>query len=82
VTAIAFTVTVDASSLEQLVQQLVGDAAGASSLSAKVDAIATAPNANAKAGTLNAFDNELDAQTDKTISATDAALLKQLAAAL
>jgi hypothetical protein len=80
--SVAFTVTVDASSLAQLVQQLVGDAAGASSLSAKVDAIATAPNANAKAGTLNAFDHELDAQTGKTISATDAALLKQLAAAL
>jgi hypothetical protein len=37
---------------------------------------------DAKAGTLSAFDNELDAQTGKTISATDAALLKQLAAAL
>ena len=80
--SVAFTIIVDASSLEQLLQQIVDDSGVASSLSAKVDAIATAPNANAKAGKLKAFDNEVDAQTGKSISADVAAMLKQLAASL
>jgi hypothetical protein len=66
-----FEVIVTPASLETLIGELVGDSGIANSLIAKI-----------KAGTLAAFDHEVDAQTGKKISASDAALLKQLAAAL
>jgi len=66
-----FEVIVTPSSLETLIGQLVGDSGVANSLVAKI-----------KAGNVAAFDHEVDAQTGKKISAADAALLKQLAAAL
>jgi len=53
-----------------------------SSLVAKIDSVATAPNANAKSNKVAAFDNEIDAQTGKSITADQATLLKQLIAAL
>jgi hypothetical protein len=80
--SVTFTVIATASSLEALIGQLVSDQTIVSSLVAKVDSIASAPNANAKAGKVAAFDNQIDAQTGKSISADQAALLKQLAAAL
>ena len=64
-------VIVTPASLETLVDQLVGDHGIANSLVAKL-----------QARNVKAFDNEVDAQTGKKISAADAALLKQLAAAL
>jgi len=80
--SITFTVTATASALEALIGQLVSDQTVASSLVAKVDSVATAPNANAKSNKVAAFDNEIDAQTGKSISADQATLLKQLIAAL
>ena len=80
--SVTFTVEVTASSLETLIDRLVGDQSIAGALVAKVDAVVSAPNANAKAGKVAAFDNQVDAQTGKTISADDAALLEQLVAAL
>jgi len=68
--------------LEALIRQLVPDNGVAASLVAKVESIASAPNAQAKAGKLGAFDNEVDAQAGKAISPANAALLKQFAAAL
>ena len=67
----AFDVIVTPASLETLIGQLVADNGVANSLVAKIDA-----------GSVAAFDHEVDAQTGKKISAADAALLKQLAAAL
>jgi hypothetical protein len=66
-----FDVVVTPASLENVVRLLVADHGIASSLLAKIDA-----------GNVAAFDHEVDAQTGKKISAADAALLKQLAAAL
>lgn len=66
-----FDVTVTPASLETLVSRLVGDHGIANSLVAKL-----------QTGNVKAFDNEVDAQTGKKISAADAALLEQLAAAL
>lgn len=80
--SITFTVTATASALEVLIGRLVSDQTVVSSLVAKVDSVATAPNANAKDNKVAAFDNEIDAQTGKSISADQAALLKQLIAAL
>jgi hypothetical protein len=80
--SVTFTVTATASALEALIGQLVSDKTVVSSLVAKVDSVATASNANAKAGKVAAFDNEIDAQTGKSITADQAALLKQLIAAL
>lgn len=63
---------------------LVGDAVTtiAQSLTAKLNGICSAPNANAKNGKLGAFNHEVDAQTDKALTTINAALLKQFAAAL
>ena len=80
--SVSFTVVVTPTSLEALIGQLVTDAGVAAGLEAKAAAIASAPNANAKAGKLKAFDNQVDAQVGKSITAEQAALLKQLAAAL
>ena len=59
-----------------------GDAGGANGLIAKVNEIASAPNANAKAGVLTAFGNQIDAKVGKSLTPAQAALLKQLALSL
>jgi len=51
----------------------------ASPICAQVASIASAPNANAKAGKLQAFDNFLTAQTGRSVSADLATLLRRLA---
>jgi hypothetical protein len=79
----SFTVVVTAASLDNLILRFFGgDRNGANGLISKVDAIVTAPNANAKNGKLGAFDNQVDAKIGKPLTAAQATLLKQLAAAL
>ena len=79
----SFTVIVTAASLDALIRRFFGgDQNGANGLIAKVNAIINAPNANAKSGKLGAFDNQVDAKTGKPLTIEQAALLKQLAAAL
>ncbi|HZU75565.1 MAG TPA: IPT/TIG domain-containing protein [Dehalococcoidia bacterium] len=73
---------VTAASLKALIAQMVKDPDEAGSLEAKVDSVAQAPNANAKAGKLAAFANEVHAQTGATLSAGQASLLILLAQAL
>jgi hypothetical protein len=78
-----FTVKVTEASLDSLIGRFFGsNQTGANGLIAKVHAIVTAPNANAKQGKLNAFDSQVDAKTGDPLTAAQAALLKQLAAAL
>ncbi len=81
----SFTVTVDATSLCALVQQFSTKAGIANSLCAKLNAAAAAAargQANAKANIIGAFDNEVAAQSGKALTAAQATLLTQLAAAL
>jgi Tol biopolymer transport system component len=79
----SFTVIVTEASLDNLIRQFFGsDQTGSNGLIAKVNAIVTAPNAHAKKGKLGAFDNQVDAKTGNPLTAAQAALLKQLAAAL
>ena len=56
--------------------------ATAGGLIASAQEIASAPNANAKAGKLNAFYNKVDAQIGKKLTAAQADTLKRLAGSL
>ncbi len=78
----SFTVTVNATSINRVIDQLVTNQSVAASLKDHAQAIAAAPNANAKAGKLNAFINAVNAQTGKSITPTNAAILITLAKAL
>jgi hypothetical protein len=72
-------------SLVVLVADFVTDPAVAQGLTDKLNAIATAiaqGNANAKAGAVGAFINQINAQTGKGISPAQAAILIQLVSAL
>jgi hypothetical protein len=80
--SVSFTVTVSCNAVKSLIGQWVSNAGIASSLSAKVDTICAAPNANAKSGKLGAFVNEVAAQTGKTLTKEHADLLDQYAGAL
>jgi len=80
--SVSFTVTVNPASLKALVSGFSTSSSVASALGAKIDAISAAPNANAKAGKLGAFNNELSAQTGKALTQAQAALLGQLGAAI
>ena len=75
----SFTVLVNAGGLDGLIGQLVTNPGVASSLQSQIGSIASAPNANAKAGKFNAFTNLVNAQTGKALNATQAALLTRLA---
>jgi hypothetical protein len=78
-----FSVTVTEASLDILLRQFFGsDQTGSNGLIAKVHDIVTAPNANAKRGDLRQFNDQVDAKTGNPLTAAQAALLKQLAAAL
>jgi hypothetical protein len=77
-----FTVTVTPASLGQLVNAWVTNAGVASGLNAKLSAIASAPNASAKAGQVGAFINQVNGQIGKTITAAQAAILIQMVQAL
>ncbi|HVC88946.1 MAG TPA: HYR domain-containing protein [Gaiellaceae bacterium] len=81
----SFTVTVDANSLCALVQQFSTKAGIANSLCVKLQAAAAAAargQAKTEANDLNAFDNEVAAQSGKALTADQATLLAQFAAAL
>ena len=58
------------------------DAAVASGLNAKLIAAESASNANAQAGHVGAFENQVAAQTGKALTAQQAAVLLQLVQAL
>lgn len=81
-TSTSFTVTVSATALNKVIGRLVTNPSVAASLQEHVNAIASAPNANAKAGKLNAFINAVNAQTGKSITSANAAILIALAKAL
>jgi hypothetical protein len=78
----SFTVGVTFSDLEALVSMFSTDAGVANGLNAKLSAAANAPNANAKAGQLGAFENQVNAQTGKALTAAQAATLLRLIGAL
>jgi hypothetical protein len=81
----SFTVTVDPTSLTTLVGQLSTNAGVASGLDAKLTAIADAISRGqdkTKTNLVNAFGNQVDAQTGKAFTSEQAKLLKSLAAAL
>jgi hypothetical protein len=80
--SVSFTVGVTCSSLKALIGSWVTDPDVASSLQSKIDALCAATTPTAKRGKLGAFDNEVDAQTGKSITADRSVLLKQLAATL
>ena len=68
-----------------VVSQFVTDPGVAQGLTAKLNAIASAlaqGNENAKAGIVGAFINQVRAQTGKSITAEDAAILIRLVSAL
>jgi len=77
-----FTVTVNATSIDAVIARLVSDPTVAASLQDQANAIASAPNANAKDGKLNAFVNHVNAQTGKAITTENAAILITLATGL
>ncbi|HUP90547.1 MAG TPA: hypothetical protein VM100_14405, partial [Longimicrobiales bacterium] len=81
----SFTVTVSNETLCTLTRSLVTKTGTANSLCAKLDAAAASAargNTNASQNQLNAFINEVSAQTDKSITAANAAILTTLAKAL
>jgi hypothetical protein len=69
-------------SLKALVDQLSTSPGVADGLGSKLDAIAVAPNAHAKAGIVGAFINQVNAQTGKALTADQAATLITLVQAL
>src|SRR5581483_2747721 len=80
-----FTVTVDASSLCGLVQQWAKNGGIANSLCVKLNAAAAAEargQTKTKQNNIDAFDNEVSAQSGKGFTAAQAKLLVQFAAAL
>jgi len=80
--SVNFTVEVTTGSLATLVPVLVPDAGVANALVAKLDAVAAARNATARAGQIQAFVNEVEAQAGKKISTPNAATLIRLARSL
>ena len=80
-TAISFTVVVNATSLQGLTSQFVTDSGIASALNAKLAGVASS-NANAKAGKIQAFVNQVKAQSGKSLTAQQANILINLAQSL
>jgi hypothetical protein len=78
----SFTVTVTSSSLQTLANRFCTDPSVAASLDQDVTNIATAPNAAAKAGALQAFTSLVHAQTGKSLTSAQANTLLTLATAL
>ena len=80
----SFTVTVGTTfaSFHAVLVELLGDSNLLNSLQVKINAAAKASNASARAGSLNAFVNEVNAQTGKKITAAQAAVLLQLVQSL
>lgn len=78
-TSTSFTVTVNAAATGAVINRLVTNGGVASALGSQATAVAKAPNANAKAGKLGAFINHINAQTGKSITPANAAVLISLA---
>ena len=68
VASTTFTVTVSLASLQSLVNTFSTDGGVANGLNAKLEAAAKAKNANARAGQLGAFENQVNAQTGKALT--------------
>jgi len=77
-----FTVTVTFMSLENLVRMFSTDPDVTAGLNDKLAAAAASPNKNARDNQLNAFVNQVNAQTGKALTAAQAQTLSQLALAL
>ena len=73
-----FTVVATLQSLQQLVTAFCDNPGVCNGLNAKLNAAANANNANARAGQLGAFTNQVNAQTGKCLTAAEAAILLQL----
>jgi hypothetical protein len=81
-TSTSFTIAVSCPSLTSLVKTFVPDSGVANGLNAKLSAACSAPNANAKAGQIGAFDNQVRAQTGKALTAAQADYLTRFAGML
>jgi hypothetical protein len=82
--SVTFTVRVTFASLCNLTGQFVTDGGIANSLCVKLDAAsaaAAAGNVNGETGALNAYTNEVAAQSGKSLTQTEAAILTRLAGA-
>lgn len=77
-----FTVGVSAESLQALVSQFSTDGGVANGLNAKLAAAGQAQNPSARAGQLGAFENQVNAQTGKALTAEQAATLIRLSRSL
>jgi peptidase M1-like protein len=77
-----FTIGVTFDSLENLVARFSSDLSVTSGLNDKLAAAAAAKNAKARGKLLDAFENQVRAQTGKALTADEANVLLQLAAAL
>jgi hypothetical protein len=75
-------VQVTSTSLSHLVSQFVSDPSVVQGLNDKLSAIATAASPTAKAGMVGAFISQVQAQTGKSITAANAAILIQMVSAL
>jgi hypothetical protein len=73
-----FTVVSTLQSLQQLVNAFCDNPGVCSGLNAKLSAAAGANNANARAGQLGAFANQVNAQAGKCLTPAEAAILLQL----
>lgn len=80
--SVSFTVTVTCGAVKALIRLWVSNRGIADALSAKVDSICAALNANAKRGKVGAFTNQVAAQAGKTLTKEHANLLEQYVAAL
>ncbi len=78
----SFTIDVTFPSLEKLVARFSSNDDVASGLNDKLAAAASATNAKARGNQLNAFDNQVRAQTGKALTADEAKVLIELADAL
>jgi hypothetical protein len=77
-----FTVIANATAIDAVIAKLVTNPSVAATLQQQANAIASAPNATAKANKLNAFSNAVNAQTGKSITQANATILINLAKAL
>jgi len=78
-TQTSFTVTVNASATNAVIARLVTDPGVAASLQGQSRSVGSAPNPNAKAGKVKAMINHINAQTGKSITPENAAILITLA---
>jgi hypothetical protein len=77
-----FTIVVTFASLENLVARFSSDPSVTSGLNNKLEAAANAKNAKTRGNQLDAFQNQVRAQTGKALTADEAAVLTSLADAL